>query len=120
MTLHVEADLRISTDGLQFRLLGQGDRLVVLLDSLGAARTLWRHRPDGDLERRTVQNVDAVLRWARIGLDIALRGFVVARLGWGALPSRLGRAAGIPELELRFFPLLLAVVKAVAGPSDRS
>jgi hypothetical protein len=119
VALQVEADLRVSTDEGVVRILGERDRLVVSLGSLGVARALWRHRPNADLGRWTVRYFDAALRWAGIGVDIVLEDSVVGRLGWRARPSLLGRAAGIPELELRFFPLLGAVVKAVTGRSDR-
>ncbi len=107
--LAVEADLVIRHEHGDMLVTGSGDRLRVEVPGWSMGR--WAYR-----EMRRQASIDGSLRMDHalkscgLGVEVALAGRVVGRLGKGAHPGLLDRALGLPPLQINYGDLLRAVV----------
>jgi hypothetical protein len=107
--LECHGTVRLATGRGRCLVRGTGDRLVLEADHPDVVRALlaspaWR-RPRGE-RRRLMRRVDRALRAVGLGLELSLRGALLARLGDGATPRAWTRWLGLGPLELRWPTLL--------------
>ena len=95
--LQIEADLDLEIDGERVRVGSDGQRLLVDLPSVRAARGLVG--PLGQNEG-AVAFVHAALTEADVTAEVRLGGETLARLGAGTRPSRLAKYLGLEGAEL--------------------
>ncbi len=111
LPLEVLADLQIAIDGEDVDVQADGRRIVVDLSSLEAGRRLLSGYPlsNGSHAEPTDRLHDA-LQIAGLTVEVRLQGDLLARMGKGAQPGRLGRILNLRGVELRPVRSLRAVV----------
>ena len=102
LPLEVLADLRLTVDGERVAIQADGDRIVVDLATLEAGRRLLASYPSsvGRYPAPTDRFHEA-LQVAGLTVELRLQGEMIARMGKGAQPGRLGRLLNVEGIELR-------------------
>ncbi|MFC7046980.1 hypothetical protein ACFQH6_17660 [Halobacteriaceae archaeon GCM10025711] len=111
--LDVDADLTLTADGDEVRIVGDGQTIVVVLPTLGTGRRLLRDAPWRP--RETLARLDERLRAGGLSLAVALNGVVVGRIGADVRPGLLSRALDVPPFRVRPGGLLRALVRSPAA-----
>lgn len=111
LPIDVLADLRLSVDGEDINIRGEGDHLIVDLPSLRAGRRLVTTGPFalGNRERK-IRSIHETLTLADISAEVRLQGDQIARFGAGAQPGAVSRFLNLGPVEVRpTQPLLQAI-----------
>lgn len=112
LPLEVLADLRLAVDGEDINIQADGNRIVVDLPSLRAGRRLLAAQPfSGDRRSRSTEQLHDALQIAGLTAEVRLQGDVIARIGAGARPGRLGRLLSVDGIEVRATPSLRAAAR---------
>lgn len=112
LPLEVFADLRLAVDGEDINIQADGDRIVVDLSSLRAGRRLLAAQPlSGERRPRSTERLHDALEIAGLTAEVRLQGDVIARIGAGAQPGRLGRLLSVGGVEVRAAPSLRAAAR---------
>ena len=99
--LNVMADLALSVDGEDVRVVADGDVIAVELADVRAARKLLRVAPMGLPRAERLRQLHDALAAAGLTAEVRLYGEAVARLGKGAQPGRTSRLLRLDRLEVR-------------------
>ena len=95
--LSIDADLDLTVDGHPVAVRGEGQRLVVEVDSAHAAWRLFQSNRPG---RQLVRTVTDTLEQFGLDVQVVVGGRHLASVGAGAVPDRLTRALGIGGVAL--------------------
>jgi hypothetical protein len=112
LPLEVLADLRLAVDGENINIQADGERIVVDLPSLRAGRRLLAAQPlSGSRRPQSTEQLHDALEIAGLTAEVRLQGDVIARIGAGAQPGRLGQLLRMGGIELRAAPSLRAAAR---------
>ncbi|WP_224336682.1 peptide ABC transporter ATP-binding protein [Haloprofundus halobius] len=104
--LDVTAELTLTVEGEQLRVVGFGELVVVDTPSLDAALALLR-----GTGRLPTEQFGEDVRAADVTVDVRVDGVSVARLGPGIRPGYLSRALGVAPARLSLGGTAMALLR---------
>lgn len=112
LPLSVLADLRLSIDGEDLSIHGDGERIVVQAPRLRAVRRLLTSGPlaMGDTQQSATRLSEA-LSLAGLTLEVRVQGDLIARIGADATPNAIGRMLQVGPIEARPAQTLRSVAR---------